>query len=70
MTLLATAKRRKRYETSCPYRGRPIIIDLQAFVVSVRLKGKRTSFLVPYDAILDLGAKLADRARRAEKAKR
>ncbi|HVN82285.1 MAG TPA: hypothetical protein VMW38_25090 [Terriglobia bacterium] len=67
MTLLATAKRRKRYETSCSYRGRHIVVDLQAFSLHVRLKGKRSGFEVPYDAVMDLGAKLADRARRAEK---
>jgi hypothetical protein len=69
MTTLAQAKTRKRYETSCVQRGRPIIIDLHAFTLTAKLKGKRLGVDIPYDAIMDLGFKLADRARRAEKGK-
>ena len=71
MTALATAKRRKRYETSTHYRrGLPVMVELHPFVMTLRLKGRRIAFDVPYDAIYDLGGRLAERARRAEKEKR
>jgi hypothetical protein len=70
MTALAVAKTRKRYETACSYRGRPLMIELEAWTMKVRLKGTRTAYEIPYDAIYTAAGKIADRIRRAEKAKR
>ncbi len=54
-------------ETSIVYRGRPLMIAAHPGYIEIRQKGKRCSYVVSWDAVYDLGAKLAAAAARAEK---
>jgi hypothetical protein len=67
MTLI-NPERKVRRETSTLHRGRPIVVELDVFGLTLRQKGKRKSFLLPYDAALDLAMKLEARKVMAEKA--
>ncbi len=66
MTRLTRSIRR---ETSATVRGRAIMIEVSRLSITVRQKGKRTAYVVPLDAVYDLGAKLAARLARDEKRK-
>jgi len=70
MTLASDNKRLKR-ETAAQYRWRPIIVEIGAHCIRVRLKGTRTHYDVDIEAIFSLGAKKeAERIRAERKAKR
>ena len=51
------------------YRGRDLVITLHPTYLAVRLKGKRSGFVLDYQAIYECAAKLAAREARAEKVK-
>lgn len=51
-------------ETLALDRGKPVMVQLFPHSLRVWVKGKRESVVVPYDAILDLGRKLAFERRR------
>jgi hypothetical protein len=59
VTALAKRKTKARLETSATVRGRALVVEAQPFMLSIRPKGKRIAYAVPWDAIYSLGAKLA-----------
>ena len=59
MTALAKRKTKVRFETSATERGLALVVEAQPFMLSIRPKGKRIAYAVPWDAIYSLGAKLA-----------
>jgi hypothetical protein len=70
MTLASDNKRLKR-ETAAQYRWRPIIVEIGAHTIRVRLKGKRMFYDVDIESIFSLGAKKeAERIRAEKKQKR
>jgi hypothetical protein len=52
-------------ETHCTDRLRPITVTLHPHFASMRVKGAREAYAVPWDAILDLGRKLDAREKLA-----
>lgn len=64
MSPLKDRKRSLKFETSARFQGRNIVVECSPYFVTARLKGQRTAFDVPWDAVYTLGAKLA--ARRKE----
>jgi len=44
-------------ETAIEERGRPIIVELSPRIITLRLKGTREQFRVPFDVVLDLARK-------------
>lgn len=48
-------------------RSRALLVELHPSHIEMRCKGTRRRFLVPYDAVYDLGCKLLARAAREEK---
>lgn len=61
MNSLKERKRHLRFETSAVFQGRNIIVECSPYLMTVRLKGQRTAFDVPWDAVYTLGAKLRAR---------
>jgi hypothetical protein len=57
MTKISPDRRIKR-ETHCTDRMRPVLVELHPFFCSVRVKGTREVYAVPWDAVLDLGRKI------------
>jgi hypothetical protein len=55
-------------ETSTTYRGRPLMIAVEAHQLVIREKGRRSSYEAPWLVIFELGARLE--AERGIKAKR
>ena len=53
--------------TLSAYRGRPLVITLHPTYLAVRIKGKRSGFVLDYQAVYECAAKLAARERLAEK---
>lgn len=66
MTELTPGKKTKR-QALAVYRGRPLVIELDSHSLTIREKGKRKGYEVPYEAIYTLGAKKAAEQQRAEK---
>lgn len=58
MTKLLPGKSVKR-ETAAFDRSDAIMVELHPKYLAVRIKGRREVYNVPYDAILDLGRKIA-----------
>lgn len=56
-------------ETHSSDRLKPITVTLYPFFCSVRVKGSREAFAVPWDAILDLGRKIDAREKLAARGK-
>ena len=54
-------------ETGTLVRQRPLVVELQEFMLSVRLKGARWAYEVDYESILQLGAKKAAETARGER---
>lgn len=65
---MTTITKRLQRETNAFYRGRPLVIELDKFGLTIREKGRRSGYVVPFAAIHATGAKIAERERRAEKA--
>lgn len=61
MTKLTDRKTTVRAETSTEYRGRPLCVELEPRSITIWRKGLRRGVTVPWDAIYDLGQKLAAR---------
>lgn len=55
---MTTIARPVRRETATFYRGRALIVELNARTLGIRLKGTRDRLVVDYTAILELGYKL------------
>ena len=66
---MTTITRSIRRETCAMIQGRALMIEVGRHTIGVRLKGKRTSYSVPIEALYSLGAKLELRERMAEKKK-
>ena len=66
---MTTITRSIRRETCAMIQGRALMIEVGRHSIGVRLKGKRTSYSVPIEALYSLGAKLELRERMAEKKK-
>jgi hypothetical protein len=64
MTRLCTNSRVVR-ETGTLIRHRSLVIELQEFLLRVRLKGARWAYEVDYESIFQLGAKKAAEKARA-----
>jgi len=63
-TLVNKALRR---ETGGQYRGRPLVVELGEFMLTIRLKGTRKLYIASYEQIFKLGAENEARRRRAER---
>lgn len=59
-----------RRETAARVQGRELMVELGKFSLTVRQKGKRSSYVVPLEAIFMLGARIARREADALKPKR
>jgi len=74
MTKLAKRKTRLQFETSDIFRHRPVIVEADAYLARIRLKGTRTRFEISWGAIYTAAAKLETARRlkeyRAKRAKR
>jgi hypothetical protein len=72
MSRLALRSTRAMFTTEDEVRSRgkyrKVVIELKPMFAMVRLAGMRTAFPVAYDAIYHMGAKIAARNARAEKA--
>lgn len=55
-------------ETNTLYRHRPLVVELHPTFLRMREKGRRFTVDVDYRAVYDLGFKILDRQKRAEKA--
>lgn len=66
---MTTATRTVKRETAVTYRGRPLIVELHPWGISLREKGRRLSVPVDYRSVYDLGFKILARSARAEKEK-
>ena len=66
---MTTITRSIRRETCAMIQGRALMIEVGRHSIGVRLKGKRTGYSVPIEALYSLGAKLELRERMAEKKK-
>lgn len=63
-------KRVKR-ETAAMYRWRPLVVEIGAHSMRIRLKGKRLFYSIDYESIYSLaGKKEAERIRAERKAKK
>jgi hypothetical protein len=69
MTTLSAGKPLRR-ETALYYRGRPLLVELHPGYLTLREKGRRFTFSVDYQAILELVYKIKHRADQAEKRKK
>lgn len=67
MTAIAQRKTRLRFETSGTVRGRGVIIEADAYLARVRLKGMRTAYEISWEGIYWQAAKVAAEKRRAER---
>jgi len=67
MTSLDQRKTKLTFTTASTIRHRAVVIEAAPYYAVVRLKGKRTRYVVPWDAIHDLGARLKVEADRREK---
>lgn len=56
MTVLTGSKSVTR-ETRALYRGKPMVVTVDPYFVTVRVKGKRYRYEVPIEAIFHLAAK-------------
>ncbi len=69
MTLISKRKTIIRAETSCAFRGRPLIVTLGAYSFQIREKGRRKAFELSWDSAFTLAAsKEAERLRAERKA--
>lgn len=62
--------RNVRRETSATHKGRSLMIDAGCHGVTIRQKGRRNGYWVPWEAVFSCGAKLQVIAERREKAAR
>ena len=53
-------------ETNAVVKHQPVVVELRAFILRIRLKGARWAYDVDYESIFQLGAKKAAEQRRAE----
>ena len=67
---MTTITRSIRRETCAMIQGRALMIEVGRHSIGVRLKGKRTSYSVPIEALYSLGAKIARREADALKPKK
>jgi hypothetical protein len=54
-------------ETGAVVKHRPLVVELRALILRIRMKGVRWAYEVDYESIFQLGAKKAAEQRRAEK---
>ena len=54
-------------ETAARVQGRELMVELGKFSLTVRQKGRRSSYIVPLEAIYHLGGRMAAREAAAEK---
>ena len=59
-----------RRETAARVQGRELMVELGKFSLTLRQKGKRSTYTVPLEAIYMLGARIARREADAAKPKR
>lgn len=64
MTRVAERKTQMRAETSASYRGKPLMVSIEAHECLIRQKGLRQCYAVPWVAVFELGAHLAAEERR------
>jgi hypothetical protein len=68
MTKLVQRKRRLVLETPCVIRGRPLMVEVEAFGVELREKGRRSKIPITWAQIFNRAAEIAaDRARQARR---
>ncbi len=54
-------------ETGAALKSRPLVVEIRAPILRIRLKGARWAYEVDYESIFQLGAKKAAEKRRAER---
>jgi hypothetical protein len=64
---LAKRKTKAVFTTSTLYRGKALVVEAQPFFCTIRQKGSRFAFTVPWDAVYEAGAKIAARLERETK---
>lgn len=67
MTHVAKRKTRLQFETSDTFQHHAVVVEVDPFFATVRLKGKRTRFQIPWGAVYTAAAKLEAARIRAEK---
>lgn len=71
MTALSERKRRLAFTTDNLVRGREIVVEPEALVCSLRLKGTRQRYTINWTTIFEHAAQIAaDRLRAEKKARR
>lgn len=71
MTKLNPSNGTVKRETGSTLQGKKLVVELGVYAVSIRLKGKRRKFEVPYEALYWIGAKIeAARLQRERQARR
>ncbi len=68
MTTIESYNKPLKRESLTRWRGRPLILELGPFSLTVREKGRRAGYEVDYQAIFSLGAKKKAQEVRAERA--
>jgi len=66
---IALRKWRLEVETDMQSRGRPLMLSLAPRSLSLREKGRRVRYEVPYDAIYSVGAKMEAVRQKLERAR-
>ena len=66
MTTLSKRKTKVQFTTSATYRGKELVVEAMPFYLTIRQKGARQSFPVPWDVIFEVGAKIEARTKREQ----
>lgn len=68
MSRVQGRKKKLELETASIVQGRPVVVRVAPHFAVVRLKGTRTGFLIPWDAVYHAAAKIEMRTRKIRKA--